>query len=81
MELKKEQLSYLESLTTQQGWKVYQALVKDMFDIEYNKIRKLEPEQLYYYQGLLDGIERCLNLLDETIEDNTINKEDSGQGN
>jgi len=71
-ELQKEDIDLLIQLNRHPGWSLYQTLVKEKFDTEYARLRKSRKSDNSFARtnGVLDGLELALKLVDELIEEN-----------
>ena len=58
------------------AWQVYQNMLKEKFDITYKKLRKSRRDSAFYkIQGTLDTLDYAMNLVDDTIEEESNNPE------
>ena len=72
----KERLSQLRTLKMHPAWQIYQNMLKEKFDSTYSKLRKSRRDSAFYkIQGSLDTLDYAMNLLDDTIEEESNNPE------
>lgn len=81
--LSEEDISNLETLLAQKGWKIYLKLLDTEFNAKYKHLRNTRKTDLGYARinGFLDGVERAGKVIEETVNAYRSQKQDENNDN